>query len=313
VSLTSSAVNADRAVAREGVEDAYRTSVDHSSILAELRDARANLAACEDGVRRMGDRTAPFLPGEMKLEYHFGTLLGRAMGEWQTALLSAERALTNDKDFLWLAAIADERAREPDVNPEEEYPCIMYRQEQNRRSHAYQLVGQCARWKEAVTEFTAVLADLEEHHNLEGTTFRQLDSYMRGNGRESRWPTESLPIVVSRMAELSQIISQLKVGSERDVARDYLNMLEIAADLELEPSAEILGSEEFKAMNLLVRGTDRTAAEMLEDLHDEMTGAEMLGEATSQDLDSGFTMFQTTETAGGETESGPPRRTGSRR
>lgn len=48
------------------------------------------------------------------------------------------------------------------------------------------------------------------------------------------------------MEELSQVISPFKFGGERGLARDYLNMLGIAAELELESSAGILGSSSSK-------------------------------------------------------------------
>lgn len=44
-----------------------------------------------------------------------------------------------------------------------------------------------------------------------------------------------------------------------------------------------------------MRGTSRTAAEMLEYLGNELTGSEMQGKATSQETAGGFTMYQIAE------------------
>ena len=114
------------------------------------------------------------------------------------------------------------------------------------------------------------------------------------------------------MAQLSGIIGQFNLGSEGAVARDYLNMLEVASELELHSPEEItVHSEAFRRLNRLARGTDKTAAQMLGDIQDELTGATMLGEATAHELSGGATLFQTQ--APEESESRAPGRRGARR
>ena len=256
--------------ARAGVADAYRHMVDHRLVLEELRRAKTEAANLQVG-SRPGSSFQGHETAEYRLDHHFGTLVGRAAGEWEVAFVAAQRALTNPEGLLRLAASAADPESEP-----EDYGRRVYAEEQARRERSVELLGAFSRWRTAAAAFAADLANETEH--LAGSSCPGLAMFLCENQSEIALPApRPLAESVAVMADISSILEVYGRGT-REVGRDYLNMLEIAHDLGLADTTE---TEVFKRLNLIVRGSDVTAAEQIEEITLELQGAEMLGEATS--------------------------------